>query len=39
MTTDQRIAEIVPAADFLPGIVFVHDLRTWGIAYMSQGLR
>ena len=40
MTTDQRIqqriAEIVPAADFLPGIVFVHDLRTWGIAYMSQ---
>ncbi|WP_223649381.1 helix-turn-helix transcriptional regulator [Hymenobacter psoromatis] len=40
MTTDQRIQQridqLAPAADFFPGPVFVHDLRTGGIAYMSQ---
>lgn len=40
MTTDyrmqQRIAEILPAAEYFPGIVMVHNLRTWGIEYMSQ---
>ncbi len=40
MTTDQliqrRIAEITPAAEYFPGIVLVHNLRTWGVEYLSQ---
>ena len=44
MTTDQliqrRINQIAPAADFFPGLVFVLDLRTGGVAHMShQGLQ
>lgn len=31
-----RIAQIAAAADFLPGVVIIHDLRTMGVAYMSQ---
>ena len=35
-----RIAQIVPAADFFPGVAIVHNLRTMGVEYMSElGLR
>jgi DNA-binding CsgD family transcriptional regulator len=44
MTLEQqvalKIAEIAPAADYLPGVVIVHNLRTMTVEYMSEvGLR
>jgi DNA-binding CsgD family transcriptional regulator len=44
MTLEQlieaRIAEIIPAADYFPGVVIVHNLRTMSVEYMSEvGLR
>jgi DNA-binding CsgD family transcriptional regulator len=44
MTLEQqieaRIAQIIPAADFFPGVAIVHNLRSMGVEYMSElGLR
>jgi DNA-binding CsgD family transcriptional regulator len=44
MTLEQqialRIAEIIPVADYFPGVVIVHNMCTMGVEYMSElGLR
>ncbi len=37
---DEKIAEIATVADKLPGVVVIHDLRDWSVAWMSdRGLK
>lgn len=31
----EKIAQIIPVAELLPGVVVIHDLRDWTVAWMS----
>lgn len=33
---DNKIAEIAALADKIPGVVVIHDLRDWSVAWMSE---